>query len=136
MWKQQGCLGGGTPSVLGSSHANLLLSWVEKIPQKILPGNGRLFLWRLDVVLHLSLSPGVIPAVQLWVAGHAESREPSHRYSNHPSHKHTPGQAEYSRTPLHDLVFGEDVGLAVQSSAGVSGVRSLSSDLSAAAVAA
>lgn len=72
----------------------------------------------------------------VWVTGHAESWEPSHRYSNHPSHTHTPGQAEYSRTPLHDLIFGEDVGSAVQSSAGVSGVRSLSSDLSAAAVAA
>lgn len=61
-----------------------------------------LFLWRLDIVLHLSLSLGVIPAVQLWVTGHAESWEHPHRCSSHPSYAHTsfresPGQAEHSQ---------------------------------------
>lgn len=96
---------GGHHLYLGSSHANLLLHRVRKKPQKFLPQNGRdgrLFLWRLDIVLHLSLSLGVIPAVQLWVTGRAESWEHPHRCSNHPSYTHTsfpesPGQAEHSQ---------------------------------------
>lgn len=90
-WKQQGWLGGGDTTCNWGAAMQMLLSRVEKKPQKILPWSGRdgrLLLWRLDIVLRLSLSLGVTPAVQLWVTGHAGSWEPSHRYSNHLSYTH------------------------------------------------